>query len=107
MERVAEQRAFTYCLQFGKRELWKIGHTGDLKKRLGEVNTHVPSEVLGERWQIVLTHPWDSSIDAHAMEQRVLKVLDRFRTEGERVLCSRKELDRGWQAGVFAEGRAS
>lgn len=106
VERVAEQHAFTYCLQFGKRDLWKIGHTGDLKKRLGEVNTHVPSEVLRERWQIVLTHPWDSSTDAYAMEQHVLKALERFRTEGERVQCSRKEIDRAWQAGVFAEGRA-
>ncbi len=103
VERVAEQRAFTYCLQFGKRELWKIGHTVDPKQRLCEVNTHVPSEVLGERWQIVLTHPWDSSSDAQAMEQRVLKALERFRTEGERVLCSRKELDRGWQAGAFSK----
>jgi hypothetical protein len=106
VERVADQRAFTYCLQFGKRDAWKIGHTIDPKQRLREVNTYVPSEVLGERWQIVLTHPWDSNTDAFAMEQRVLKALERFRTEGERVRCSRKELDRAWQAGVFADGRA-
>ncbi|RYZ16070.1 MAG: hypothetical protein EOO70_05370 [Myxococcaceae bacterium] len=102
VERVVEQPAFTYCLQFGKRELWKIGHTGDLKKRLGEVNAHVPSEVLGERWQVLLSHHCDSSIAAYAMEQRVLKALERFRTEGERVRCSRRELDRGWQTGVFS-----
>jgi hypothetical protein len=104
VERVVDQRAFTYCLQFGKRDVWKIGHTIDPEQRLREVNTHIPSEVLGERWQIVLTHPCDSSPDAFAMEQRVLKALERFRTEGERVRCSRKEIDRAWQVGVFAEG---
>ncbi|MGE6761173.1 GIY-YIG nuclease family protein [Corallococcus interemptor] len=102
VERVAEQEAFTYCLQFGKRELWKIGHTTDLMKRVNEVNTHVPSEVLGERWRVVFSQRWESTIKAYEMEQRVLKSLERFRTEGERVLCSRRELDRGWQVGVFS-----
>jgi hypothetical protein len=106
VDRVAEQRAFTYCLQFGKRDVWKIGHAVDPKQRLSEVNLHVPSEVLGERWQIALTHPWNSSTGAFAMEQCVLKALERFRTEGERVQCSRKEIDRAWQVGVFAEGQA-
>ncbi|NTX67770.1 GIY-YIG nuclease family protein [Myxococcus sp. CA051A] len=102
VERIAEQRAFTYCFQFGKRDLWKIGHTGDVKTRLQDVNTHVPSEALGENWHVFLTHRWESSIDAHAMEQRVLKALDRFRTEGERVRCSQKELKHGWQAGALS-----
>ncbi|NVJ24096.1 GIY-YIG nuclease family protein [Myxococcus sp. AM011] len=106
VERVAEQRAFTYCLQFGKRDVWKIGHTVDPKQRLREVNTHVPSEAIGECWQIVFTHAWASSADAFTMEQVVLKSLERFRTEGERVQCSRKEINRAWQAGLFTERRA-
>jgi hypothetical protein len=103
VERAADQPSFTYCLQFGKRDVWKIGHAVDPKQRLREVNTHVPSEVLGERWQIALTQRWNSSTEAFAMEQSVLKALDRFRTEGERVRCTQKEIDRAWQLGTFAE----
>jgi T5orf172 domain-containing protein len=102
VERAADQPAFTYCLQFGKRDVWKIGHAIDPKQRLREVNTHVPSEVLGECWQIALTQGWDSSTDAFAMEQRVLKALHRFRTEGERVRCAWKEIDRAWQSGTLS-----
>ena len=49
VERNAEQPSFTYVLQFGDRDLWKVGHAVDLAARLAEVNKHVPHEVLGER----------------------------------------------------------
>lgn len=106
VERVADQCTFTYCLQFGKRDIWKIGHAVNPEERLREVNTHVPREVLGECWRIAFTQSWGSSTGAFVMEQRVLKSLERFRTEGERVRCSWKEIDRAWQAGVLAGGRA-
>jgi hypothetical protein len=87
VSRRATETAYTYAMRFGGRDLWKIGHAQDLAARLQDINKHVPHEVLGEKWSIVMQQKWQSSVGAYEMEQRVLARLQTHRTEGERVLC--------------------
>jgi hypothetical protein len=94
--KTAAQEAWTYVMRFGRRNVWKIGHTQDLACRLAEINQHVPHEELGERWAIVMHQHWESSFEAYEMEQCVLGALGPFRTEGERIRCSEVELQIAW-----------
>jgi hypothetical protein len=79
--------AWTYLLRFGRRDVWKIGHAQDVPGRLLEINSHVPHEVLGEQWTVVLQRRWSTSREAYAMEQRLFRELAEHRTEGERLRC--------------------
>lgn len=101
VSRDPNSEAWTYAMKFGRRDLWKVGHTQDVAQRLREVNLHVPHEEIGERWVIVLTQRWRSSQDAYAMEQRIFKSLEGFRTEGERVKCTAAELEIAWARSIF------
>jgi hypothetical protein len=100
VSRNAKQPAITYALQFGNRNVWKIGHAVDVDARLTVVNTHVPHEVLGEHWHIVLQHPWPTESTAHSMEQALLKALRTKTSVGERVICTRKRLEGAWSSTV-------
>jgi hypothetical protein len=98
--RNADEPSFTYAFQFGKRDVWKIGHTKDVVGRLADVNKHVPWEVLGEQWQPVLQHPWPTEGDAYEMEQRVLIALRKPTCVGERVACAKRRLESVWIASL-------
>jgi predicted GIY-YIG superfamily endonuclease len=80
--------AWTYLMRFGNRDVWKVGHTQDLERRLEELNLHVPYEALNERWALVLTQRWENSVLAYEAEQRILAHLQMYRTVGERLVCS-------------------
>jgi T5orf172 domain len=80
--------AWTYLMRFGERDVWKIGHTQDLQRRLDELNLHVPYETLNERWMLVRTRRWENSLRAYEVEQRLLADLRPHRTVGERLCCS-------------------
>jgi hypothetical protein len=56
----------------------------------------VPHEELGECWRVILHCRWDCSVDAYEMEQRVLGLLNSYRTEGERVRCTDVALKAAW-----------
>jgi hypothetical protein len=88
--------AWTYVFRFGRRNLWKIGHTQDVPTRLAEVNQHVPFEEVGERWAVFIQHWWSNSQEAYGMEQRMFRALSHRRTEGERVRCTEDELQAAW-----------
>lgn len=90
--------ALTYVFRFGKRDLWKIGWTTDLKTRLSAVNKHVPSEVTGEEWVPALSNQHLTEEAAHAMEQRLLDLLEKHRTRGERVRCTEKDIRSAWSS---------
>ena len=94
----ATQSASTYVFRFGSRDLWKIGHAVDVDARLAEVNRHVPHEVLGEAWTLVLYHPWPNRDMAYEMEQQLLHLLRGPTSIGERVACPRRSLDEAWTA---------
>lgn len=91
----------TYALQFNKSNCYKIGYTKDLNARLNKINQHIPHEVLGENnlWQLVLHENWygsDSANSAYDMEQKILNILNDKRTTGEKVQCSKSELESAW-----------
>jgi hypothetical protein len=96
VSRSAAETAYTYAMRFGRRDLWKIGHAQDLAARLQDINKHVPHEVLGEKWSLVMQQKWQSSVGAYEMEQRVLARLQTHRTEGERVLCPETVVFSAW-----------
>lgn len=95
------QPARTYVFRFGTRNVWKVGWAYDAANRLAELNTHVPSEVLdGQLWTGKnggMTEKWASSLQAHAMEQRVLNTFPGDRKYGERVHCTREEMEAAWR----------
>lgn len=100
--RDVNRTAFTYALRFGNTDIWKIGYAVDVKERLKQVNWHIPMEIVPERWSLKFQQQWQSETDAYAMEQRMLRGLDRHRTEGERVKCSEPELLTAWLAAIGA-----
>ncbi|MEZ5748249.1 MAG: GIY-YIG nuclease family protein [Paracoccaceae bacterium] len=100
--RDADREAFTYAFRFGCSDIWKIGHAVDVNDRLKQVNCHIPTEVIPEKWNAQFRQRWNSETDAYDMEQRVLKTLEDHRTEGERVRCSEETLWSAWLKGIGA-----
>ena len=103
--RDSETESWTYAFRFGSKDIWKIGHAKDVAARLTEVNRHVPEEVIGEGWRVVLQHRWDTETKAYEMEQRVLKALRTPTSVFERVCCTRRQLESVWSASLVADGR--
>jgi hypothetical protein len=101
----ADAETYTYAFQFGSRDVWKIGHAKNATERLIEVNKHVPEEVLGEGWRVVLQHRWPTAMKAYEMEQRVLSALRNSGSVGERVCCSKRQLETAWSASLVADPR--
>lgn len=96
MRRDATREATTYAYQFGRRNVWKVGWAHDPVGRLGELNRHVPYELIQEKWGGGWIQKWASPEQAYAMEQRVLRsfqVEDRY---GERVHCTKAQLEDVW-----------
>lgn len=88
--------AYTYAFRFGSSEVWKIGWTENIDERLSSVNKHVPMEVTQAAWEPTLAHPHPSKADAYAMEQRLLELLNKHRTNGERVRCTEAQIKEAW-----------
>ncbi len=98
--RTTEADAWTYAMRFGKRGVWKVGHTQDIDQRLKEVNKHVPVEEIGEGWNLALKQHWTNSVAAHAMEQRVFRSLTASRTVDERVRCTEAQMLSAWTSSL-------
>jgi hypothetical protein len=98
--RDVERTAYTYACQFGRSNIWKIGHTVDRAQRVVELNRHIPVEVVPERWKMVLDQQWTTEAQAYDMEQRILKRLAARRMEGERICCKEHELFSAWKAAI-------
>ncbi len=95
------ESSYTYALRFGNRDIWKVGFAADPKARRNQINCHVPTEVLHEEWTLWRTHRWSSEKGAYAMEQRLLSLLEKSRTSGERISCNETEISRAWQSAVL------
>jgi hypothetical protein len=93
-----DAEALTYLMRFGERDVWKVGLTQDVDRRLGELNLHVPHEALGEKWRLVRTRRWANSILAYEMEQRLLSAFAPYRSVGERVLCAEENVQMIWNS---------
>jgi hypothetical protein len=94
--------AWTYLMRFGQRNVWKVGLTQDIDRRLGELNLHVPHEALGEEWRLVRKRRWANSVLAYEMEQRLLSAFAPYRSVGERVLCAEENVQMIWDSDSVA-----
>ena len=99
--------AWTYLMRFGERKVWKIGHTQDIERRLEELNLHVPHEALKERWALVRSKHWHTSVRAYEMEQAILLAFTSYRTIGERMECEEEVLLAAWENLVDRSGKGS
>ncbi len=97
MARNALRAASTYVLRFGSRDLWKVGWPHDPVARRDELNSHIPSEVLGESWLDWNTEAWPSASDAYAMERRVLESFAPEVVTRERVRCTEAQMHAAWE----------
>ncbi|MFB9984357.1 hypothetical protein ACFSQQ_16515 [Mesorhizobium kowhaii] len=103
VEKSAMETSWTYAMRFGSTSIWKIGHALSVSGRLGEINRHIPYEIGIPFWKIEFQQKWPDAITAHAMEQKVLEILDAKRTTGERINCSQRELGTAWQRAIVGD----
>ena len=89
-------------MRFDKINCWKLGHTTDAKKRLGEVNTHIPHEEIGKKWNLFRTQSWPNETNSYEMEQKLFELLKDKRTEGERIKCTEEDLHQAWLKAIGA-----
>ena len=99
--RSAQDTSWTYALRYGKRNMFKVGHAGDVEGRLASINQHIPVEIGAECWSPFLQQKWDTATRAYNMEQRVFALLSAKRSGFERIQCSEKELQSAWQAALI------
>jgi hypothetical protein len=91
----------TYAMRYGTTDCWKIGHTTNTQQRLNEVKKHIPHEITNAQWALYLTQKWADENMAYAMEQKLFSLLEKQRTEGERVRCSEALLMESWARAVL------
>lgn len=96
VERKLGQQASTYLLRFGKTNCWKVGWALEPKKRLTEINKHIPYEVIEQKWHLHMWQPWPDEKMAFEMEQRILNATSTFRSIGERLICSQQDIESIW-----------
>lgn len=99
--RSAQDTSWTYALRYGKRNMFKVGHTTNVGERLDAINQHIPIELGVERWEPMLQQKWETANKAYDMEQRVFALLSGKRSGYERIQCSEKELNSAWQAALI------
>jgi len=102
VERKLGVPACTYVMRFGDSDVWKIGFATNMRIRLACINAHVPVELIGLSWRTFLQQRWDSEQLAYNMEQRVLKLLSKHRTHGERVRCTPDAVAGAWQTALLS-----
>jgi hypothetical protein len=100
--RSGEGEGWTYVLRFGESDVWKIGYAEDVEVRLGEVNTHVPFELLLVQWVHYARHWWPCLSLAYQMEQRILSEPSWAATDHERVRCTEEEILLAWRRGAIS-----
>ena len=91
-----------YGLQFGKREVWKIGNSYEPQRRADSFNQNIPAAVIGEAWHLVRHQRTASPELAYKLEQQVIKRLSAFSIGGEMFHCSSKTFEEVWDEVVIA-----
>ena len=101
-EVLARKFSYVYWLQFGQRDVWKVGYSHDPQKRMDSINTNIPYVVTAEQWEIADAQKTSSS-NAHALEQKIIERLREFSIGGEMFKCSKKQFEEAWQDIVLAD----
>ncbi|RWP58007.1 MAG: hypothetical protein EOR08_28820 [Mesorhizobium sp.] len=99
--RSAQETSWTYALRYGKRNMFKVGHTSDVQDRLASINQHIPVEIGAECWSVALQQKWETASGAYDMEQRVFVLLAAKRSGFERIQCTERELQSAWQGALM------
>jgi len=88
--------AYCYIIRFDDTDCYKVGWTTDMRRRIKEINAHIPTEVIGTRlWSSFKHQEWcgeNCEIRAYKMEQMILTFLSAHRTVGERLCCSQQKI---------------
>jgi hypothetical protein len=95
VRRDADGEGATYLLRFGSRDVWKIGYTGDLDRRLGEINDHIPF-FLEERWEPYTSLVWPTLQQAYAAEDAFKACLEHRSVGREQFECHEGEARQAW-----------
>ena len=101
-EVVARESGHVYWLQFGKRDIWKIGRSHSPQDRKNQINKNMPYKVTGEQWEIIRTQKTGSPAQAHDLEQKIIRRLRKSSIGGEMFHCSREEFEKAWEKIVIA-----
>lgn len=83
-----------YIARFGNTNIFKIGYGTSPRERLVEFNKHIPSSEVPELedWSIFFVSAEMPVRAAYDAEQAILDILKDFRTVGERVKISEKNM---------------
>ena len=82
--------------------VWKVGFSNDPRRRLEELNAHLPCHAT-LRWQLDREQWHCDEINAYALEQRILRLvedrgMDRFK--GEMVCARTVDIQASWDEGL-------
>lgn len=87
---------YTYAMQFGDYDLFKIGISQNPSERRDRLNWSVPHEIVEASWQVVMTQQWPDGASAYAMEQWLLVRFSEFVSGPERVRRSRRSIEQAF-----------
>ena len=82
-----------YAAQWGTTDIWKIGTTNNISRRLKEFNQYIPNhknEIPSQDiWTMVISRKFKTTQEAYDVEQKILndRSLKIFWTSGERFKC--------------------
>ena len=82
---------YVYLARWGKKNIWKIGETKDIDKRITDFNRYIPCQEVPSTdiWTLYLLRNFESKDIAYKVEQEILndKELEEYNTTGERFNC--------------------
>lgn len=82
-----------YAAQWGKTNIWKIGTTNNIERRLKQFNQYIPNHAneipSQEIWTMVISRKFETQKKAYDIEQKILNdpSLRLYWTSGERFKC--------------------
>ena len=86
-----DKNAVVYVARWGLTNLWKIGTTTNIVRRLREFNEYIPSYEFNDQpiWTFILAKDFLTKKKAYDVEQKILNdpSLKKYNTSGERFKC--------------------
>lgn len=87
---------WVYGFRYGKHDMFKIGHTIDIDRRLSDINQHIPIELGVDQWSVAFKQKLPTAHAAYDMEQKLLNSMTEHRSGFERVRCKFDYLNSIW-----------
>lgn len=84
-----DKESVVYIARWGRTNLWKLGCTTNIKKRIKDFNQYIPVTEFPDQdiWKLYETHSFPSQKHAYEVEQKIFNdpEIKPFRTSGERL----------------------